>query len=203
MTDSSGGARTVRGSLGAAASRTVPSGGRERPRGAAVGRRRVLAVSATLLPLLATASCGEPDPLTGPPPPSPEVRTLKASIATERALVGAYTRVLAAHPALSGSLRPLLSQHEDHLAQLRGRLIEPPRASASPSPTASSTPSAGQRLPGTAGGAVTFLEGMERDAAAAGVRRLARLTPSLAQLLASIAASETTHAAALSSLRPA
>jgi hypothetical protein len=193
----------VRGSLGATAARTVPSGGRERPRGAAVGRRRVLTVSATLLPLLATASCGEPNPLTGPPPPSPQVRTLQAAIAAERALVGAYTRVLAAHPALSGSLRPLLTQHEDHLAQLRGRLIEPPRAAASPSASARPGHSPAQRLPATAGGAVTFLEDMERSAAAAGVRRLAHVTPSLAQLLASIAASEATHAAALSALRPA
>ena len=43
----------------------------------------------------------------------------------------------------------------------------------------------------------------ERAAAAAQLGRLATATPSLAQLLASIAASEATHAVALSALNPA
>lgn len=166
----------------------------------AVDRRRVLAASAALA-VLATASCGAPDPFAGPPPPSPEVRALQAAITAERALIAAYSRVLAAHPALSGSLKPLLSQHEDHLGQLRGRLVEPAHAAASPSASPRPQSAPGQRLPATAGGAVTILGNMEHSAAAAGVHRLARVRPSLAQLLASIAASEATHAAALSSLR--
>jgi hypothetical protein len=163
-------------------------------------RRRLLGASMTMLPLLAAASCGVPDPLAGPPSPSRDVRTLRASISAEQALVDVYRKVLGMHPGLSASLRPFLTHHEDHLAQLRSRLIVPPHAAASPS--ASPSVSAPQ-LPASAGAAVLLLGNAERGAAAAQVRRLASATPSLAQLLASIAASEATHAVALSALKPA
>jgi len=46
----------------------------------AFSRRRLLAVSAAMLPAAATAACGSPDLLAPPPGPSPSVRTLRASI---------------------------------------------------------------------------------------------------------------------------
>jgi hypothetical protein len=164
-------------------------------------RRRVLAASTVLAPVAALASCGVPNPLAGPPGPSPDVRTLRASISTEQSLVGAYRSALAAYPALSPSLRTFLIQHEDHLNQLRSRLIVPPHVSASPSasPSASTPPSP---PPASASAAVTALGDAERSAAAAQLQRLAAADPSLAQLLASIAASEATHAVALSGLTP-
>ena len=166
-----------------------------------LSRRRLLAASTTMLPLLAAASCGVPDPLAGPPGPSRDVRTLRASISAEQALVDVYRKVLGMHPGLSASLRPFLTHHEDHLAQLRNRLIVPPHAA---SPSASPSASAPvPRPPASAGAAVLLLGDAERGAAAAQVRRLAGATPSLAQLLASIAASEVTHAVALSALKPA
>ena len=172
----------------------------ERPAAAlAFSRRRVLAVSTMVLPLAATASCGGPDLLAPPPGPSPSVRTLRASITAEQSLVDAYHRVLAAHPALAAALRPFLTQHDDHLAQLKSRLIIPPHVKATPlsSPPAPASP------PASARAAITLLGDAERAAAAAQLGRLAAVTPSLAQLLASIAASEATHAVALSALNPA
>lgn len=168
-----------------------------------LSRRRVLAASTVLAPLAAVASCGVPNPLAGPPGPSPDVRTLRASIAAEQSLVDVYRGVLAAHPALSASLHTFLTQHEDHLSQLRSRLIVPPHVSASPS--ASPSPSASASAsppPASASAAITALGAAERSAAAAQLQRLGTTDPSLAQLLASIAASEATHAVALSALKP-
>jgi hypothetical protein len=162
-----------------------------------LSRRRVLAVSTALAPLAAVASCSVPNPLAGPPGPSPDVRTLRASISTEQSLVDAYRSALAAHPALGASLRTFLTQHEDHLNQLRSRLIVPPHVAASPSasPSRSAPPS-----PASASATIIALGAAERGAAATQLRRLGTTEPSLAQLLASIAASEATHAVALSGL---
>jgi hypothetical protein len=165
----------------------------------AFSRRRMLTVSATMLPVAATAACGAPDLLAPPPGPSPSVRTLRASIAAEQSLVDAYHRVQAAYPALATMLHPFLSQHDEHLAQLKSRLIIPPHVTVTPIPSPS--PPAGPLA--SARAAVTMLGDTERAAAAAQLGRLATATPSLAQLLASIAASEATHAVALSALNPA
>ena len=100
----------------------------------ALSRRRVLAASTMMLPLAATASCGVPDLLRPPPGLSASVRTLRASITAERALIGTYQHVIAAYPALTATLRPFLAQHEDHLAQLKSRLIIPPHVTAPPLP---------------------------------------------------------------------
>ena len=166
----------------------------------ALSRRRVLAVSAMAVPVAATASCGVPDLLAPPPGPSPSVRTLRAAITAEQGLADAYARVTAAYPELAAMLRPFRTQHDDHLAQLRGRLIIPPHVRATPVPSPSPSP-AGR--PASTRAAIALLADAERGAAAAQLGRLGTATPSLAQLLASIAASEATHAVALSSLTPA
>jgi hypothetical protein len=152
-----------------------------------------------MLPVAATAACGGPNLLAPPPGPTPSVRTLRASITAEQSLVDAYHRVLAAYPAMTAMLRPFLSHHDEHLTQLKSRLIIPPHVKATPLPS----PSAAARPPASARAAVTMLGEAERAAAAAQMGRLAAATPSLAQLLASIAASEATHAVALSALNPA
>ena len=165
----------------------------------AVPRRRVLAVSAMMVPLAATASCGVPDPLAPPPGPSPSVRALLAAIAAEQALLGSYARVLAAYPGLAGMVHPFRAQHDEHLAQLKGRLIIPPHVTP---PPPSPAPQPAHR-PASARAATGLLASYERAAAAAQLGRLGAATPSLAQLLASIAASEATHAVALAALNPA
>jgi hypothetical protein len=91
-------------------------------------------------------------------------------------------------------IRTLLTQHEQHLVRLKARLIVPPGTSASPSPSPGGSGSA-FFSPGPV--SVARLRAAERASAANLVRRLATAPPALAQLLASIAASDATHVTAL------
>jgi hypothetical protein len=164
-------------------------------------RRRALAASAAALPvLLGAAGCRSsdafagPDPLAGRPTPSPDVITLQAVIAAEQAMVALYRTAVAAGLRAAdqlhgreGLLEGLFAQHRQHLAQLQARLVVPP-GQASPSPSPSAVP-----------GVVTIarLREAERASAAGLPQRLADVPPALAQLFASIAASDATHLAAL------
>ena len=166
-------------------------------------RRRVLAIGAVTLPL-AAAGCRGIAALGTPPKAAPGVAVVGDAIRVETRLIAHYGAVLAAVPALAGTLRPLLAQHQDHLARLRARLIIPPgsRASDPASPGASSplarlpvSPSPSPvTVPGTPEAALGHLRDAENAAAAAQLAHLAAAPPSLAQLLASISASEATHA---------
>jgi hypothetical protein len=163
-------------------------------------RRRVL--SASLLTALAAgaAGCaaGQPWPWATPPKPSPDVGVLRDVIAAEESMISRYTAVLAAYPGLGGTASPLLAQHRAHLAQLRSRLVIPAGAAPAVSPSASvPRPARRPRVPSGQAAAVGYLRAAERDEAAALVRWLVRVPPSLAQLLASIGASEAAHAALL------
>ena len=161
----------------------------------------MLAASAAALPaLLATAGCRSsdvfagPDPLAGRPALSHDVITLQAVIAAEQAMVALYRTAVAAGLRAAdqlhgqeGLLEGLLAQHRQHLAQLQARLVVP---SGQASPSAS---------PPAVAGAVSIarLREAERGSAADLLRRLAGVPPALAQLFASIAASDATHLAAL------
>jgi hypothetical protein len=165
----------------------------------------VLAASAAALPvLLATAGCRSsdlfagPDPLAGPPGLSPDVITLQAVIAAEQAMITLYQAVVGTGqratdqpPGQNGLLEGLLAQHRQHLTQLQARLVRPggpgPQASSSSSPAA-----VHQRVTTAA------LRAAESASAARLVRQLVTVEPAMAQLLASIAASDATHAVALS-----
>ena len=177
-----------------------------------VPRRRILLASATTLPLLlATAGCRSsdvfagPDPLAGRPPLGHDVLTLQTVIAAEENLIHLYQGAIngdsgtATHEpeqARLRVLRPLLAQHEQHLAQLRARLIEPPgRTDQTTGPAASAAGSSAS--PGPARVTTAQLRAAERASAAGLVQRLATVEPALAQLFASIAASDATHATAL------
>ena len=165
----------------------------------------MLAASAAALPvLLATAGCRSsdafagPDPLAGRPALSPEVITLQAVIAAEQAMIRLYQAAVDANLAATlpttgrmPVLEGLLAQHRQHLGQLQARLVLP---SGSPSAQASSSVS-----PGLAPAQVTIarLRAAERASAAGLVRRLVTVQPALAQLFASIAASDATHVVAL------
>jgi hypothetical protein len=163
-------------------------------------RRRVLVASATALPvLLAAAGCRSsdlfagPDPLAGRPRLGHDVVTLQAVIAAEENLVHLYrTAINGDSGAIKGPqhLKPLLVQHEQHLASLRGRLVVP-AGMPTPRPSQASAP-ARVTVPG--------LLAAERASAAGLVRRLASVQPALAQLFASIAASDITHVAVLRNL---
>ncbi len=159
-----------------------------------------------MLPLLlATAGCRSsslfagPDPLAGRPPLRHDVLTLQAVIAAEENLISLYEAAInddsgtAPQDARSRTLTPLLAQHEQHLAQLRARLIEPPGQPASPSASAAGSSASPRPVRVT----TARLRAAERASAAGLVQRLATVEPALAQLFASIAASDATHVTVL------
>jgi hypothetical protein len=92
--------------------------------------------------------------------------------------------------------RAVQADHIAHLAQLRSRLVEPPGARPSPVNPPHGTPSAGPGATGVTGTRAVLgeLEIAEQGASDRLIGELAGLPPSLAQLFASIAASEATHA---------
>jgi hypothetical protein len=174
-------------------------------------------VSAAAVPLLlAAAGCRSsdvfagPDPLAGRPPLGHDVLTLQAVITAEEHLIGLYHAAIGAdHVTASRSrtLGSLLSQHEQHLAQLKARLVIPPGATLSPSPSAGGSAGAAGGSAGAAGSpaagprpgrvSTARLRAAERASAASLVRQLASMPPALAQLFASIAASDATHVTVL------
>ena len=169
----------------------------------------MLVTSAAALPLLlGIAGCRSsdaftgPDPLAGRPPLGHDVLTLQAVITAEENMIDLYRMAISDDTGTSRArtLGSLLAQHEQHLVQLKARLIpggsggegsppgsggsggSSPRASTSPRPGAVST---------------ARLRAAERASAADLVQRLITVPPALAQLLASIAASDATHVTAL------
>lgn len=152
----------------------------------------MLATSATTLPLfLAVSACRRPEGLAAPPPLSADVRALFAAVTAEQNLIFLYTRTLAAYSALGPTLDPLLAEHWAHLAQLRSRIIEPPGKHIPNSVTSKPL------IAATGTAAVAQLRVAEQSAVTSQLRRLAGASPALAQLYASIAASEATHVTAL------
>jgi hypothetical protein len=163
---------------------------------AAKPTRRVVLVATATLPFAAAASgCDGVKVLGAPPSAARDVTALGEAIASEQLMVDRYTAVLrSADVTLARALRPLLDEHRAHLAQLRSRLIVPagsryrlPAASARSSPA----------VPAAAGADIAFLRSAEQAAAAAMLDRLRRAPAPLAQLYASISASEATHVPAL------
>jgi hypothetical protein len=155
-----------------------------------------------------TAGCSPVLPWASPPHAAPDVGVLRDAIAAENEIIGTYAAVLAAFPELRGAITPLRSQHEDHLTQLKGRLVVPPGARPSASAGSATARPAGRGSHpaphswATAAQAVAALRSAERAQAAAFAARLASVPPSLAQLFASIGASEASHAAVLRSTGP-
>jgi len=174
------------------------------------GRRALIASAAALPLLLAVAGCRSsdafagPDPLAGRPPLGHDVLTLQAVIAAEENLITLYRTAIGADQGTATRLRTLkslLSQHEQHLAQLKTMLVIPPGMSPSPAAlaaSASASASGGATAsPRPARVSTARLRAAERASAASLVRQLGAMPPALAQLFASIAASDATHVTAL------
>ena len=153
----------------------------------------MLAASPTTLPLfLALSGCRGPAVLSAPPTVSAPTQSLLSAATAELNLIWIYNKAVSAYSGLAPALAPLRAEHEAHLAQLRGRVIEPP----------------GKRVPGTvtarpaigatSAAALAQLRTAEQAAVASLMSRLDGAPPSLAQLYASIAASEATHVSVLS-----
>lgn len=205
--------REFRAGSCAAPACTGPSGG-IRPSGDAVSgavvtasggpatarlSRRILLAGAATLPLLA-GGCRGTMALGTPPQPAPDVGILRAATATEQALVMRYQDALrllhaapatGSEPALSAILARLLAEHQQHLSQLRSRLIPGSPRAAGSGPLRVRRPA----RPATTGQAVTGLISAEQAASDQLLRQVTApgVPASLAQLLASISASEATH----------
>ena len=174
---------------------------------AGLSRRAMLAASAAALPLFVTG-CKGIQALGTPPPPPADVRTLQTAISAEEAMVARYAaalkllapasvqyRDLAGETAAYASARAVHAEHVAHLAQLRSRLVEPPGAkpAAHPpplSPSSGPSPAAGASGRDAVLGELAVAEQAASDRLIGG---LDGLPPALAQLFASIAASEATH----------
>jgi Ferritin-like domain len=165
-------------------------------------RRLVLAATA-VFPLL-VAGCRGTEALGTPPQPAPDVARLRAAILAEEVMVTRYhgaIRLLrdgpsagTGHgPATAATLAGLLAEHQEHLRQLRSRLVpgSPLAAGSAPLPAPTIT------LPATAPQMISYLTSAEQTASDDLLGQVPLGPASLAQLFASISASEATHVPAL------
>ena len=171
---------------------------------AAKPTRRVVLAAAAMLPLAAVSGCDGADVLAAPPTPAPDVAVLREAIAAEQLMITRYAAVLheaggtggIAAGSLAAALEPLLAEHRAHLAQLRSRLIVPAGSKAGSATRRGSAPAVAT-VPSAVSAGIAFLRTAEQAAATAMLSRLRGAPPSLAQLFASIGASEATHVPAL------
>jgi hypothetical protein len=158
-----------------------------------LSRRQLLAASPTTLPLfLALSGCRGPAVLSAPPTVTPRTQMLLHAVTAELNLIWIYNKTIARYSHLAPTLAPLRTEHQAHLAQLRARIIEPP---GKPGPdTVTAKPAVGA----TTDAALAQLRTAEQAAVQTLMSRLDGASPSLAQLYASIAASEAMHVSVLS-----
>jgi len=129
--------------------------------------------------------------LSAPPSVSPQTRALLHAVTAEQNLIFIYNKAIAAYSGLAPMLAPLRAEHEAHLAKLRARVIEPPGKQVPDVVTAKPA------LGATQSAALAQLRAAEQAAVTTLMSRLNGASPSLAQLYASIAASEATHVSVL------
>ncbi|WP_188301486.1 ferritin-like domain-containing protein [Streptomyces sp. CBMA156] len=158
-------------------------------------RRTFLALG--LLTTLTACTGGSTDHPADPTPPrDPDTPARLRAIGAADLLLGAYDTLLTAPGAQTALLRPLRDDTARHRATLAQDL--PTSSPSSPSPTG--TPATGtptRSLP-----TLAELAALERRTAEARLDGLSEVTPPLARLLASIAASNALHAAALGDRTP-
>jgi len=157
-----------------------------------LSRRQLLAASPTLPLFLTMSGCKGPAVLSAPPTVSTQTQTLLRAVTAELNLIWIYNKAMASYSGLAATLAPLRAEHEAHLTQLRNRVIEPPGKRVPDTVTAK--PAVGA----TSDAALIQLHTAEQAAVKTMMSRLDGASPSLAQLYASIAASEATHVSVLS-----
>jgi hypothetical protein len=169
------------------------TGGDDRVR-AEPTRRALLAAAGPLA--LALAGCKGLMALGPLPTPATDVALLDRAISAEGLMVSTYQAALA---ALAGdatartAVAEVLAEHQAHLRQLRERLVLPARL-------ARATPGSRRPPPLPAGShqVLAALAAAERAAVARLTGQLLAAPPALAQLMASISASEAMHVVVLS-----
>ena len=152
--------------------------------------RRGLLQAGLLLPALLPGVAACTDPVLPEPPPDPDVPRREAAAARERALLTAYDAAIAAAPRLAVRLRALRAEHAEHLAALTPGVPPPPPDGAPPRAREKRTREKSGRV-------LARLAAQEREAARAHAGAAVDASPRLAQLLASLAASEGSHPVAL------
>ena len=170
--------------------------------------RRAMLAGAALLPVF-LAGCKGLDALGTPPQPAPDVGLLQAAVAAEELMVARYEAALRQAPTVpEATLRALILEHQQHLGQLRARFVAgSPQAAraATPSPAgpgARHSPAPGPSGPAEPSQLASYLAGAEQAASDYLLRQLRLAPPALAQLLASISASEATHVPVLLAAGP-
>lgn len=132
------------------------------------------------------------------PKPAPDVVTLEHAIAAEELMVAIYRaasgRLAETRPArgsatrLSAVVASIQAEHQAHLTRLRARLVLPPRMKRTTFRAGRPSP-----LPADRHGIIRALVADEQAAAARLTSQLLDVPSALAQLMASIAASEAAH----------
>lgn len=161
---------------------------------------RRLTLAALVTGSLTLAGCKGIAVLGPVPKPSTDVVSLERAIAAEELMVARYQAVLSSGTArhVSAAIRRVHAEHLAHLRQLRSRLILPPKPAASTlsaSPGHSPSP---PPLPHGRGRVLAALAAAENEASDRLIGWIPAVPPALAQLMASIAASEATHVVLLS-----
>jgi len=140
----------------------------------------------------------------GPVPGLPaDVVTLNRAIAAEELMVASYAAAVAKLGAVTTAggnsaflqvVTAIHAQHQAHLGQLRRRLVLPPRSAASKLGHGRQLAAA---MPDSQAGVLGVLTAAEHAAAARLTTELLSVPAALAQLMASIAASEAAHVVVL------
>lgn len=170
----------------------------EAPSRRAVLGAAVRGVSLAAAPM-ALAACRGVQVLGTPPPLPADIRALSTAITAEKQMVARYGAAIARLPAAEAAAlvaaRSVQAEHAAHLSQLRSRLV-----SAGPHPPAAPRPVT--IPPGSSTSSILqILEQAEQAASDRLIGQLHVLPPALAQLFASIAASEATHVPYLQQVR--
>lgn len=151
-------------------------------------RRRLLtgALAVPAVGLLASGCSTD----TAPVGPTPDETARDTARADEQQLLDRYAATLSTHPELAGQLGPVRDEHVAHL-----HALAPPPTSGTPSPTGAASAAASPvDVPADPDTAVRALVAAESVAAAARGQQVPVTGAELAVLLASIGASEQTHA---------
>jgi hypothetical protein len=156
---------------------TLAACGWVEPMSVSPSRRRLLQV-ALLSPVV--VACTSED-RNGPTRVDPDVAIRRAAIDRERALIERYQAAAASSSSrIAALVAPMLAEHEQHLAALDAP---------SPTPSATATTAPPPAVP-----TLAQLAAAERSAAAAHAGGAVAASRSLAAVLASLAASEASHA---------
>ena len=167
-------------------------------------RRALLLGGAAGGAALLTGCTGDDGPPEPPPPPHPDLVLADEAAARERTLLQAYDLALQQRPDLAPLLAPLRAEHAEHVTALDVPELETP-APTSPGATAPppgdtstpATPPPPPLLPADPAAVPAALAELERSTAAAHSEAVLRAGRGLAVVLASAAASESSHAVAL------